>query len=211
MQIPDSVRHKRLLDNIFKRLDKAKKASEISAYLSVMVSYNQIFDRNQLQKVYSYANTRSRLIKESLAIALFTLQTQKAIDITIQLSKDRYTQVRYWAVFNLVEHIPTNTKKIRNALWDRVYNDKEKRIRELAVVGLTKRKDRDVIEIAKKQFLKNYDEYIMSALWDFDDLAILSFLRAQIKNIPTDNQEWITKIELLLDERIQKKEDIFIT
>lgn len=205
MQIPDSVRHKRLLDDLFKRLNNSKKASEISAYLSVMGTYNQIFNNKQLQIVYSFANTRSRLIKESLAIALFTLETKKAIDITIQLSKDRYTQVRYWAVFNLTEHITVNTKKIKQALWERIHQDKQKRIRKLAIVGLIKRKDRSVLEIAKKQFLENYDEHIMSALWDFDDIAILSFLRVHIKNIPTDNLEWITKTEQLLDERIQKK------
>lgn len=207
MQTPTSVRDKKTLDKIFKHLDEAKKASEISFYLNGLGLYNLILNRKQLQKIYFFENTRSRLIKETLAIALFKLQTKKAIDITIKLTNDKYKNVRYWAVFNLVEHVISNNKKIRNALWDRVHKDTDKRIKELAVVGLVKRKNNNVIEIAKKQFLKNMDVHLMDAFWNFNNLAIFYFLRENIKNIPTDNQDWIKKTERHLDDLIKELVD----
>jgi len=86
----------------------------------------------------------SAFIRLSMAQCLGTLDSSNARRALIQLSSDNNIDVRNWATFGLGTQCDNNTKKIRAALFARL-DDADEETRNEAILGLARRKIRDVI------------------------------------------------------------------
>jgi HEAT repeat protein len=96
-------------------------------------------------------------VRESIVFGLLGQEDELAINALIELSADENQDVRNWATFGLGgDMIETDTQEIRDALFQRVVDEKgdtdlEAEIRGEALLGLAKRKDKRVINFLIKE------------------------------------------------------------
>lgn len=200
-----SERH---LGLMFDLLAKEKDEKMISTHLSMISVAIDYINDEQLQIIYSYRNTNSQLIKEGLNSVLLGLDTNEAIEITLQLMDDKYRGIRYWAVFNIAHKIEKDSPSIRIALWKRM-DDQDLVIKRMAMVGLAKRKDDRVKEMLKRQYLDKPSIELIGALKEYNDISLLNFIKENIGLIelgPNSNQNWAVEYCEHLDEVISKIE-----
>lgn len=101
---------------------------------------------------------------------LLGLATDPAVQTLIELSRDIDHDVRNWATFGLGSQIDEDLPEIRQALYDRLFDDDEE-IHLEAICGLARRKDRRVIDaLCERLFL--------SQTVGFDDLQAAQALGA---------------------------------
>jgi HEAT repeat protein len=89
------------------------------------------------------------------------LSTEPAIQTLIELSRDIDHNVRNWATFGLGALIDADSPGVRQALYDRLFDEDEETHLE-AIWGLSQRKDPRVIDFLVKRLL--------SETVGFDDL-----------------------------------------
>ena len=114
---------------------------------------NEKLGKAQVDKLCSFADTENNFVKEGLVSALLGVDNSKAIRTLITLSSDKLNNIRNWATFGIGTQTERNSKKIRDALWDRVI-DKHQETKLEAILGLAKRKDKRVNEIIKQELIE---------------------------------------------------------
>lgn len=204
MEIPNHTKsdYLRLLDISFKELLRKKKPNEIKTWLSFIGTINANINSKQLKIIYNFQNSNSKLVRQGLMNALIGINSKEAINISINLTYDKYRMTRYWATFNLINHIKSDNKQIRVALWDRT-NDNCIRIRRMAIAGLAKRKEYRVKELLKKEFKKKPGSDLIQSIYSICDIELVTLLKENINRI-SDNTEWTNKIILDIEKYIKK-------
>lgn len=96
------------------------------------------------------ADHSSDLIRFSMASCLGLLDSPKARRALVKLSADQDRDVRNWATFGLGTQCHNNTNEIRGALFARI-NDTDEETRNEAILGLARRKIRNVIPILVRE------------------------------------------------------------
>lgn len=81
---------------------------------------------------------------------MLTLEDEKSIQVLIELSEDEDEDVRNWATFGLGSQIEVDTKEIRDSLFKRL-DEEDDEIRGEALVGLSVRKDKRVLDPLLKE------------------------------------------------------------
>ena len=174
----------------FKILEIETNEEILRSVLFAIGHNNQNLTQQQIEKLCSLYQKDHSFINESLIFALGFIDTSKSIDILIKLSGDSKGYNRDWATFYLGES-KVNTKKLRQALWNRIH-DKHKKTRLEAIMGLAKRKDFRVIEIIKNELHNiEYSIGIFQAILDLKDPKFLPLLE---KNLEQVSSEYITNV-----------------
>ena len=186
------------VDLYFKLLEYEKSPKVISAILSSIGHNNENINENQILKLIKFKNHTFSEIRFQLVLALSGLKNKNAIKTLIELSKDKYSDIRNWSTFALGSQIELNNTEITKALWNRI-NDENQETKLEAIVGLTNRKDSRIKEIIKRE-LKNgeYGTLLFDAIETLNDKDYIPLLTENLKIAGNDNEipnEWISDLK----------------
>lgn len=194
---------KEILKTYFDLLKTETDKNIISSILYGIGHNNDNLSEKQINIVCAYKNHKSVNVRYSLVYALLSIDQIKPIDTLIELSKDKDSDIRNWATFGIGTQIETDSKIIREALWERV-RDEHKITRFEAIVGLAKRKEENIREVLKNELLE-IDEngnLILEAIEEFNDQEFIILLEEQItrnKILKKVDESWLLEtIEKLL-------------
>jgi len=139
--IPDRTFPDESLAVLFKLLDNDKNIDVLNA---VGVALGHLNDPRAIEPLVRLKNHPSEYVRSGVVFGLLGHENELAIKVLIELSSDENEEVRNWATFGLGSQINIDTKKIREALWQRI-NDNNEEIRGEALVGLAIRRDETVV------------------------------------------------------------------
>jgi hypothetical protein len=135
--------------------------------------------------------------------ALLGIDSARAIDTLIKLSSDKLSHIRDWATFGLGSQVERDTRKIREALWNRV-GDKHKDTKAEAIVGLALRKDQRVKEVIRQELLTgDYGTLLFEAIMAIDGREFLPILTRELKKEVADKEahpDWIERLKNCIAE-----------
>lgn len=184
-----------MIDIYFKIMTDIENDEEILESLLFALGHNnQNLTPQQIAKLCSLYQHDHSFINQSLIHALGFIDVPMVIDILIQLSQDSKVNNRDWATFYLKES-KRNNKKIRQALWNRIY-DQNKKVRLEAIMGLAKRKDEAIKAIIKHE-LRNieYSVGIFQAILDLNDPQFLPLLQKNLEQAKRQDITYVTWLE----------------
>lgn len=192
---PKRFNEKKAMQIYFEILKTETNPKVIASTLSAFGHKTKALSNRQILRLRDFKNHRYSDVRYYLVQALGGIEKQSAIEILIELSKDRHSEVRDWATFNLGSQIEMNNSMISEALWARV-SDKDINTRREAIAGLAQRKDPRVKEILIEE-LQNIDEYgsiILESIEEFGDTSFIALLEVQIKKnkkLKSINEQWL--------------------
>ncbi|MGV0921412.1 DUF5724 domain-containing protein [Empedobacter falsenii] len=167
------------------------------------ISFNEKeLNKKQINKICSFQNSNSDLIKQGIVNALGFIENEKAIDVLIKFSKDKANHIRSWATF-YIGQVDFDNESIREALWNRI-NDKHQETRMEAIIGLAKRKDNRIIEVIKQEIIKDdFGSMLFEAILETENKDFIPILQQELeesKHIETINPDWIKGLEECIDD-----------
>lgn len=167
------------------------------------ISFNEKeLNKKQIDKICSFQNSNSDLIKQGIVNALGFIENEKAIDVLIKFSKDKANHIRSWATF-YIGQVDFDNEYIREALWNRV-NDKHQETRMEAIIGLAKRKDNRVLEIINQELTKDdFGSMLFEAILETENKDFIPILQKELnesKNIETINPDWVKGLEECIND-----------
>jgi len=139
--IPDRTFPDESLAVLFKLLDNDTNIDVLNA---VGVALGHINDPRAIEPLVRLKKHPSEDVRYGVVFGLLGHENELAIKALIELSSDENEDVRNWATFGLGSQINTDTKEIREALWQRI-DDNNDEIRGEALVGLAIRRDERVV------------------------------------------------------------------
>lgn len=199
-------KQKKTVNLYFKLLKKEKSPKVISAILSSIGHNNEILNENQILQLIKFKKHNYSKVKFQLVMSLLGLENENAISTLIELSQDKYSDIRNWSTFGLGSQIEINNAEITKALWNRI-NDENQETKLEAIVGLANRKDSRIKEIIKRE-LKNgeYGTLLFDAIETLNDKDFIPLLMENLKLAKNDNgrlNEWISDLKECI-EKISK-------
>lgn len=188
----------------FELLKNEKSKKVISAILSSISHNNENLSEKQISKLLEFKNHNDSNIRFDLTLAISCLENDGAIKALIELSNDKDSDIRNWAVFGLGTQIENDTEEIRNALWNRV-NDNHFETKSEAIVGLANRKDKRIKNVIISE-LENgdYGSLLFEAILTIKDKDFLPPLNENLIIAKTDEDDikngWVFALEETIDE-----------
>lgn len=144
--------------------------------------------------IANYRTNENDCVREGVVAALLGIDNAIAVNALIELSRDKCSHIRDWAVFGLGSLIETDTTEIREALYARIY-DKHKDTRYEAILGLARRNDPKVKDVIIQELLSaSYTTYLFEAIKELPDAAFIPLLENNLMKYKDDidiNSEWI--------------------
>lgn len=124
---------------------------------SIGIALGHLQDNRAIQPLVKLKNHPHPEVRYGVVFGLLCQEDDTAIETLIELSSDRDENVRNWATFGLGSQIDINTNQIREALWQRLREEKKDtdtshEIYGEALVGLARRKNERVIEFLLAEF-----------------------------------------------------------
>lgn len=195
-------------NNLFFELIESEKEPKVIMSILFAIGHNQEkLTKIQIDKLCEFKNTENSLIKEGLVSALNGIDKSKAIETLIYLSNDKLNYIRNWATFGIGTQIDRNNKKITEALWNRI-NDKHQETKLEAIVGLAKRKDIRVKEIAQRELLAGeYGTLLFEAILEVGDTDFFKIMKEHYKTESKNeniNPEWLKDLQNCITELSKK-------
>lgn len=193
--VPKRFNEKKSMEIYFEILDTETNPKVIDSTLSAIGHKTKALSNRQILRLRNFKNHKYSDVRFSLVQALGGIEKLSAIEILIELSKDRHSVVRDWATFNLGSQIAMNNSMITEALWARV-SDKDFNTRREAISGLAQRKDPRIKEILVEE-LENIDDHgsiILESIEEFGDTSFIPLLKKQIKKnkkLKRINEQWL--------------------
>ena len=126
-----------------------------SALQAATMALGRTGDSRALEKLIELKNHSSEEVRFAVVHGLLTLEDEKSIQALIELSVDEDEDVRNWATFGLGSQIEVNTKEIRDSLFKRL-DEEDDEIRGEALVGLSIRKDKRVLDPLLKELASEW-------------------------------------------------------
>ena len=188
----------------FNLLENEKSPKVISAILSSISHNNENIKENQISKLIEYKNHSYSNVRFELTLAISCLENESAIKTLIELSNDKDSDIRNWAIFGLGTQIENDTEEIRTALWNRI-NDSNFETKSEAIVGLANRNDNRIKEVIISE-LKNgdYGSLLFEAILKLNDKAFLPLLNENLKIAENDSDDIKNGWNLALEETIKE-------
>lgn len=159
---------------------------------------NTGLDDKGIEKLSYLKKHRYAVVRYGVVHALQKVDKPAAIDMLIDLSGDKDTDVRDWATFSLGSMITRNNKAIRDALWARI-SDTDEDTRMEAIMGLASRKDPGIYEVIRKELSTGETGTLLfdaiAALGGQEFLSPLKKLHKQSANDRTVHPQWLSKLE----------------
>ncbi|RKR08581.1 hypothetical protein C8C83_0164 [Flavobacterium sp. 90] len=186
---------KEILKIYFDLLKTETDKNVISSILYGIGHNNENLTEKQIDIICVYKDHKSVTVRYALVNAILAIDKTKTIDILIELSKDKDSDIRDCATFGIGTQIETDTQIIREALWERI-NDTDNTARLEAIVGLAKRKDENIKKILKKELLE-IDEsgsLILEAIEEYNDKDFIFLIEEQIKRnkkLKKVDEDWL--------------------
>lgn len=134
---------------------------DINVVIAIAFAFGHLKDSRGVAPLVKLKNHFCADVRESVVFGILGQEDELAINALIELCADEDEGVRNWATFGLGDMIETDTQAIRDALFQRVVDEKgdtdlEAEIRGEALLGLAKRKDRRVINPLIKELSGDY-------------------------------------------------------
>lgn len=117
---------------------------------SILVAFSHLRDQKIIDSVAHLAKHPDPDVRQSLCLALAGYDEPAAVQMLIDLSTDKETEVRNWATFALGTQLEIDTPLLREALASRL-QDADEEVRGEALVGLARRKDQRVVAALKQE------------------------------------------------------------
>lgn len=187
---------------IYLNLLKSETAEKtLFSILTAIGHNNKKLTNEELKLICNFKNNKSKMVREGLIFAILNINKELAINTLIELSNDKFSNIRNWATFGIGTQISKSNKNIINALWKRT-SDKHLTTRHEALLGLAKRKDTRIKEKLKKELLKmdNYGTLILEAIEELNDLEFVELLNKKILE-NSDNQIYKITLDALLESQ----------
>lgn len=184
-------------------LPKESDVKVLESLLHAIGHNNKELDDKGIDKLSYLKKHRYAVVRYGVIHALQGVDRPAAIDMLIELSTDKDTDVRDWATFSIGSMITRNNKAIRDALWARV-NDTDEDTRMEAVMGLASRKDPGIYEIIRRELSTGEIGTLLfdaiAALGGQEFLSPLKKLHKQSANDHTIHPQWLSKLEDAIEE-----------
>ncbi len=194
----------RTVDLYFKLLNNENNPKVISAILSSISHNNENLSKKQISKLIEFKDHDNLNVRFDLTLAISCLENETAIKTLIELSNDKVSDIRNWAVFGLGTQIENDSEEIRTALWNRV-NDNHFETKSEAIVGLANRKDKRIKDVIISE-LKNgdYGSLLLEAIQTINDKDFLPLLNRNLEIAKKDKDDikngWVIALEGTIDE-----------
>jgi hypothetical protein len=184
--------------NFFEVLRKEKNSKALLSVLYAIGHNNEKLKSEEIRTLVSFKDNPDEGVREGLVSALLTVDNKIAIDTLIYLTTDKISHIRDWATFGIGTQIERDNRSIREALWLRV-DDKNQDTKLEAIVGLAKRKDRQIKEIIKRELINGeYGTLLFEAIEELSDKDFLPLLKSNLKITKKDkgiNSHWIKDLK----------------
>jgi HEAT repeat protein len=131
---------------LYLELLEQEQDSYVLGHLGMALGYLQ--DVRGIEPLVKFKNHPDAQVRYGVVMGLLSLENELAIKTLIELSADSDLDVRTWATFGLGSQISTDTEAIRDALFQRFFEEDCHENYEIygeALVGLAKRKDPRII------------------------------------------------------------------
>ncbi len=159
---------KKYLKIFFDTLDCYSDLKVLDSTLYAIGHNNEFLKERDIERLNKFTQHPNSDIRKSLTFCLCGVDYPLAIKILIELSRDRFSDIRSWATFGIGTQIETDTPEIRQALWDRV-TDKHEETRFEAIKGLSVRKDEQVLEIIRREIEKgDFGSFLLESIIDWN-------------------------------------------
>lgn len=181
------------------KLQSPENEVEVSALQSVIFALGRMEDKLARQRILEFADHRSEDIRYAVVHGLLTIDEDDEIAALIKLSRDTDEDVRNWATFGLGTQIDRDTAEIRDALAQRLNegkSDVEQEILGEALVGLARRKDKQIVDLLLKR-LEN------DSVGSLDVEAAAEIGDARLCEALLKLKKWWDVNESLLEEAIE--------
>ncbi len=183
----------------FELIDAEQNDKVLTSILYGISHNNENLTKKQVEKLVTYKNHNNVEVRQALVNSLCGLENTTAIDALIQLSQDKVASIRDWATFGLGSQIETNSKKIIDALWDRI-NDKDQNSKFEAIVGLANRNDNRIKDIIIEELKSgDYGTLLFEAIETLNNTDFLPFLENSLNMVRQEDNEvqrgWILALE----------------
>jgi HEAT repeat protein len=160
--IPNRAFPEESLQTLLKLLEQETSTDVICA---IGFALGHLQDYRGIKPLVKFKNHPNADVRYSVVFGILCQENELAINTLIELSSDEDEDVRNWATFGLGSQIDTDTPAIREALWQRLINEKTDRdetyeIYGEALVGLARRKDERVIEFLLQELTSNCVGYL---------------------------------------------------
>jgi len=161
----------------FELLKNEKSIKVLTALLSSIGHNNELLSNERISQLVALKNHKYSTIRYFVVMSLLSVENTKAIDTLIELSEDKYSDIRNWATFGIASQIEIDNQKIRKALWDRI-NDSDEETKIEAIIGLSERKDPQIKKIIIQElnyaknntaFAEKWSETLEEYLEKFDE------------------------------------------
>ncbi|KRD06513.1 hypothetical protein ASE21_20385 [Flavobacterium sp. Root901] len=174
---------KQILKLYFNLLKTETDKNVISSVFYGIGHNNEHLNDKQIDIICYYKDHKSVNVRHSLVYAILGVEKIKSIETLIQLSEDKNSDIRNWATFGLGTQITTDNEIIQDALWKRI-KDKDEDTKFEAIVGLAKRKIKDIRNVLKNEVenMSFINPLLIEAIEEFKDQELLFLLNQQIEN-----------------------------
>lgn len=134
---------------------------DINVLIAIGFALGHLKDSRGVVPLAKFKNHSCAEVRYGVVFGLLGQEDELAINTLIELSRDENEDVRNWATFGLGEMIETDTQAIRDALFQRLVNEKgqtdtEAEIRQEALLGLANRKDYRVIKPLREELSSGF-------------------------------------------------------
>ena len=190
---------KRVFTFLLKRLQLEKDPLALMSILFGIGHNNEYLTKDKdIEYIIEYRKNENNSIRECVVFALLGIDNAIAINTLIELSKDKFSNIRNWAVFGLGSQLERNTDEIKQALFDRV-NDKHIETKSEAILGLAIRKDFRVKELIRQELLtESFGCLLFEAIEEIQDVAFLPILEdlfLKNKDEIDINDQWLNNLK----------------
>ena len=187
----------------FKLLENEKSPKIISAILSSISHNNENLSDHQISKLIEFKNHTYSEVRLQTVLALSGLENHQAIITLIELSQDKFSDIRNWATFGLGTQIEVDSAEITEALWNRI-KDEDQETKFEAIVGLANRSDSRIKEIIKRELINGeFGTLLFEAIETLNDNDFIPLLLKNLELSENDDRildEWISDLKACINK-----------
>ncbi|UII23575.1 hypothetical protein [Fulvivirga ligni] len=198
---PGRPYYKQNIELFFNLLGNEKDNDVLISLLYAIGHNNDYLHANEIKKMANFKSVDNAAVRKALVFALLGVDDELAIDVLIELSTDKSSEVRSWATFGIGSQVEVDNDKIREALWNRV-NDKDQETKLEAIVGLAERNDLRVKEVIKRELIDGeYGKILFEAIELIHGVEFIPLLKNNLssgKNTSGVEAEWLKDLEELI-------------
>lgn len=190
---------RKMIDKIFEILEITDNEKLITTGLFALGHNNKYLKIHHLKSLKKFPNSQSADIRYALTFSLLGIEQKTAIDMLLELAKDKSVRIRDWATFGLGTQIETDNEEIRNILYKNALSTNDQ-IRQEAIKGLANRNDEKInkliiTELQKENFGSLFFDTLLNIKNGEQYLSLIIQIYEKYKDNRDINPDWLADLK----------------